>query len=602
MEVRLQVADSSGSLQPHPHGWLYITKMPSVPRNPGPNELRTLTLEVGCALALKSYSEPDSDQSGMQIGQSTDRTTIVNNILSYLGCPLLSDPIPGYPLSSPPNKQGGSFINLIGQIAWDARHCIWQDAQGQIRATSLDVFRSVTPPTPFLTRILGQHDRDFQPIEGAETPPDVVRVVGEVVEVKPVPSTTKTKTQRWGDASAINPSFGGVTPLAETTIVDRVTGNQRIIETTTVKPQALVVSPELLETLGFQAGGELRPTLDERRVETWTYENKPGGKLTRVEIEIVEVTGKALADWAANNSDVVFDPFAQFNSGKIEKRYFYDTKEVPTKHTETAQSPLGAIAPDADYEGANPQQLVVSELEEVTWRKTGAREWERRTRRDRARGLVNPDVVTDDPFSATGPIQSAEDEVEISNGNSTHPPAPTRRPAKYEKTPKHLQAEVSTVGSGRVRVFQSSTLTSTDHARELASLQFALMQGSWFGETLTTDIDDVWLGPDYNPLAVIEVVEGEEINYYFSNGISIALTPQDSQIALNLVWIGRAVVVASGQAPDSGNTILVPAAKASARLAIADVDSIQLNQVPYPLSLPLQFLQTLADVDSIQLV
>lgn len=590
--VTVDIPNSSGTPTRSPHGHLYILKTLSVARYPDFGEVQTLDIEVGCQLALKDYTESDGNESGVALGSSTNRSDIINSLFTYLGIPALSTPITDYPLSAPVTKQGGSYVQLAGELAYGAKKLLYQDGQGATQLDDLTKLTAVASPTPTFTITLGQDDLDYQPLQGAEVPADIVKVVGEAQFVTLTVTGSSIIERTFGPASSVSPDLGeGTVLLEEVETTESQAGSKRTQRIQRTKPRASVISDDVFDALETDGGSKLTPTLDEDTEIEWSYAGGEAGKLSSITKKTNAYAGKALAGFIINNPTYGVNPYTLLETYSSTTTYSYELDDTTKRVEEREQELLGAIAPAADYESNTISPLLPTESAATVqqWRKVNARDWEHKTSYSESRSRVDPSSAPDDPSAAAALISSRSDRIVRSSSGQADPPAAERKPPTYQIETQHVDGEAqNTGGINRPRTFQQNWLVAGDdgrtQAQELAAIEFAKAQAEWLGATLETDLRDEWFTAP--PLAPIKVVEDGVSRYFLTNGVAISITQEQAKVACDLLWIGDGVAVPPGSAPGGGDEIVVPAISPSSKASMGWAFGMEARSSPYPLLLP----------------
>jgi len=170
--VIYQIANDSGTLVNHPlsGGGLYLLRNAS-----RPDSSYRLELEIGCQLALRNFDQPDSDESGVALGQVTSAHLVVENYLTKAGITYSLTSMP-YNFNTPVPKQGGSYIETAGAICRSRGYFLRCDPDGVARNYPINL--SVTQ-TPVITLSVGQNEAEFEPIDSnQEIPVERLKVIG----------------------------------------------------------------------------------------------------------------------------------------------------------------------------------------------------------------------------------------------------------------------------------------------------------------------------------------------------------------------------------------------------------------------------------------
>jgi len=159
---------------------------PSVPLTKGN---RTLTLDLGCRLSRYKIAEmPDSDQTGVVLGELLDIRDACKNLLVASGMPAYDTDVCVLPLSDvkfsfPYSKNGGSFVDLAGEVwysnfislALGSFPTFMYCDQGVVRSGSV---RENDDLVTDFSVTLGLHDREYQWQPDTSTTPGKVTMTG----------------------------------------------------------------------------------------------------------------------------------------------------------------------------------------------------------------------------------------------------------------------------------------------------------------------------------------------------------------------------------------------------------------------------------------
>jgi hypothetical protein len=112
---------------------LYILAIPEEPKREI-GGTATMSLSVGCRLALENFPpEPNQDISGVTVGTSLNRGTVIANILNYLGITNSIGSLP-YPIDYALPKTSGNFLQMAGKLADEAGYHLRCDVDGTVIA------------------------------------------------------------------------------------------------------------------------------------------------------------------------------------------------------------------------------------------------------------------------------------------------------------------------------------------------------------------------------------------------------------------------------------------------------------------------------------
>lgn len=143
-----------------------------------------VSIPVGCNLAYWRSNETDDDKTGVTLGNPLAISTVVTNLISaaspndskYLSIGFGSSYSMGFPYS----KNGGSYIDLAGELAYSATGTpeyvpfLYCNEQNHINSAFVKT-RLATFPT---TITLGTNDREYLPQIDSSFSPGIIRISG----------------------------------------------------------------------------------------------------------------------------------------------------------------------------------------------------------------------------------------------------------------------------------------------------------------------------------------------------------------------------------------------------------------------------------------
>lgn len=137
--------------------------------------IATLTLNIGCRLALDNFPpEPNRNVAGVVAGVSTNRNTIIGNILDYINVPHSIGSLP-YPIDYPLPKTEGNWISFAGAIADSAGYYLRCNTVGTVEAVAI----ALDPATAIEAYVVSDDEKIWEPIgDTAEQPLEKLIVSG----------------------------------------------------------------------------------------------------------------------------------------------------------------------------------------------------------------------------------------------------------------------------------------------------------------------------------------------------------------------------------------------------------------------------------------
>ena len=626
--ISVQVTNRSGAFVLHPLGLLYIVKEPLPPADPFKPEI---TLQVGCVLNLRSFAQPDSDQSGIKIGRGADRTSIINTLLSatkvrpydpriprippyLLGFPngypeflistapaiALSGAVPEYPIPYPLPKQEGSFVEQAGKIAFGAGYVLRQNNLGQI----LPIKENLNPDAPLITLTIGRDEIDYSPIEGSETPSEIVKCYGTFQGLTPNDGTVSSSELDYG-ARVINTVMFRNIPV-------------RQIDTTDTWELLFFASHDLQEIIQEPAGS-LKAVKSlgglELIVSTFTDEHYSYDQNRRL-------TSHTKIVWRPRG--VVLDAYHEFvkerlgdkatfysltqliYSEKTVTTYTYDVKERVKKIEIVTRRTAAAILPElGQFATKGAENLVISATSTQSWSETRPDEWSHDEFTQKTLAETNPelkeldiyqpnDTNTAPPSSSTPPTDpnqpstgsndqpstdsagqpstDSADQPSTYNGNTkntrdiaellelgsttskhetsragqSQPPATEYAPALYGQTEKQIAGyAIFALAAGadeqqRIRAIEIEYAVSVAQLSALAQTEGKLLIGRRRGQQIQLPLLDEFLQDLHFP--AIDCVEPDGKTYCFlADNISYSHDPEKACVGFDGIWIGTLV-------------------------------------------------------------
>lgn len=550
--IEITCADQSGILVPHRHGRLYLLKAPQPPSSTN----RNLTLELGCILALQSFAQADNDASGVRLGTSASRTDIINALLTRAGCPRLIDPITEFPLNYPLPKQGGSWVEQAGQIAYSAGFGLYQDRLGQIRARSLR-----TPPlqAPLLEITEGQDEIDggYEPLSGSEIPVEKAIAAGVRTELADNTQSTTFYSEVGGPANAINSAYSGW-------VIQRVSRGTEAIDETGRKSQEVVEEAAGL-VYPFSRAGQLGLTFSSRSTSSELYaEGLLKAQRTATTRPLEAIAGSWIESLSAQERTIA----AGFEaSSETLTEYYYDGAKRVRKIVETSYTVAAAIAGSRNPIAFQDCLSKVAESQTIReWFEFGPG-WKYRETRKRGvaftQRIENPgETITQTFFS----LQIEEEKTQASTqGNA--PPASEGPPGRYTQTEKPISGSASFALGGntesqRERVWSVDYANTSEQLREIAEWEGALLVGRNQGQIIQIPLLDDLLFSD-DPLPTLRVIErdGTEV-WYQADTVKITHDQTRAIAGATGVWLGSrsAAAIAAGLPPQRPWTLIRQAA------------------------------------------
>ena len=477
-------------------GWVALPwrlRILAYPNRPYPGQ-PTITLELGGDADLLNYRAPEGDPGTDEYGTPTGATTLINRALAKAGAPTLTDTVTGLSLPFSPEKNtGGSWMTYAGQVAYAARHILWQQADGAIRAVPFDLDALTTPVAAYT---VGTNEADYIPEAPGEQPPEVVKVQGTTYEIEVVKDESFVTTD----------IVDGVTVRTTVTYRDRGTYEPVYIEQ--VEQPAGVVLPNI---------DWVNPSVmivDSRLTKTQNY-NIITARLD-AESELTERPAAFVfpdANW--------LNPGNLIDAEQVTVEYSYDSDDVLKERRTTIERSVRT---------GTTAQLAKAQITIERWTKVGAEEYTfQRTQTN---------------FDETQP--SLPERRGASTNNT--PPATTYRPAEKQRTEKQFSGQArftSPAGSGFAEKLWSLQLpsgmgVSATQCRRMAEHWGKIRQGRQFPIKWAADLTSAWL-TSFNPVQRMDFTLGGVTTSYLVEALQLVITQRDASVGGKGIELGRIV-------------------------------------------------------------
>jgi hypothetical protein len=572
--ILIDATDSSGTYVRHCYGWLYLLKAPQPPQE------GQLTLELGCILSLRNFVQPDEDASGIQYPVDgsqppfVDRGTIVNKLLAAAGCPPCLDSVPLYPLQTPQAKQGGSFVEQAGKIAYAGLRYLYQDNQGSIRAVS----SALGSNAPIVTVTIGRDEIRYEAYEGSETPCETIKCVGSGVRLISNYGTEESYEEEHGIITVNNNTSTGVSRTIYTKETINSFGRERI---ETIKAWGANVSP-----VAFPGSTSL--VLDTHTEEEYVYDAVvPGssrqgdsesgvgevttggvgntGNLKRVVKRIYRLFPAACPEYFEQLGSLQLGPFYQSSlAGKViqaqreRTSYAYTAEDLLKTQDRRLRERVEALVPDEAFSqvstvgGSIEFGLTESEAETIEYQRTNPRIGKRKTRLLQAIAKAYPDFELPSVLSFYDQIDiktsliGRKNKTELSTTGQLNPPAAERlvEPFTEEEYPLEGIARFSlspfvTANQERERTIQvEGGIVSEAQLSQIAQIRGAEIIGLAQGQTVQLPLYDVFLNAG-SPFIEVRAIEPDgTVLRFITNGIQISHDPNNAIVGFTGIWIG----------------------------------------------------------------
>lgn len=528
-KVIIYLADSAGALRKFKT--LHILKEPLPPT---PQTRPELAIEIGDKLSLLSFRQPPGDKSEINPGEAKTRREVVQSLLSSAKAGILLGTIPGdlnVPLQKLTNE---SYISQAGKIAFAGGHYLWVNRNGDVRSSPLNL----DAPTSG-SIVIGRDDIRYEPIQGSETPAEIIKCVGTQYIVKATPDYTRNETSTWGPGEVVGGR--GRIVLSEETVEEFWAGNVRTVRTTKREPRGIVL-PDV--TSGRTA---LIPSLEQE--EKYIYEASREGKLLRVERYAAKPYAVALREYYASLSedDRVGHPATSLIAAESGETVYSYLREQTVAIESNLREPRGAILPNEDWSTGNPMALTPSGAEVQQWAEQYRNAWQAKKSTYGAIAREFPDVVAqmdaDTPITGKLGVLMTNQSIVTSNSGQAQPPAPDRRKPKFTIEEKSIEAKAefkAYAGSEfqeRERVYEVPYATE-DELEQAAQRLGRILNGRHLGQNFAFALGNDWLS-DAPPIRSIAVTEFDgQREKFLLNNVAIAFDSRNCYLACDGIWLG----------------------------------------------------------------
>jgi len=559
-QVIVNLADVNGVYQRHPCGFLFILKSPKPPTD----FKSTLQIELGCRLSLRDFFTADDDRSNIAVGASTQRTTVIQSLLTAANAGTLVDTVSLYPLTTPIPKQGGSYVQLAGKVAYGGLQYLWQDNAGNIRTRAI----ALSQATPIRQIAVGVDDSLYEPRDPSETPCEQVKCTGSA---KNLINNWETQTTQFFDYST-----GAIVGLPAASTILAAQGTDTIEQSVVTRRRT--TRKDLIQALVDPSNptGAGLVSDAEQITETYTYEGNSDGKLTAVEKRTWRTLGQVLSslwqtlDTTARNS--LGSPTLVMEAEYSVTTYQYDGKGIVSQIKTQTYTPVGAIAPEQAVSAFSAgvanmatlaRSLVVSFEQTVSYLELKPRLWQRKT--TTYKPLV--DAISDYDFSpipaggrvfrAIAPVLVFDPNIpdlEISNAGSTNPPATERRSPQYSEEEIPIQGTATFTGYGTPDQSRERTISldvgavSKEQLAAIAQVEGSRLIGEQYGTHIQIAFSDAFF-TNTQPLQTWSVVEPDGWTYLYQiDGLTFVHAKDRALVAGDGIYLG-AIAPVSGTTP-----------------------------------------------------
>lgn len=553
--VQIWCTNSSGQLVKHRFGHLYILKAPLPPQD------GKITLELGCILSLRNFAQPDDDKSGVEPGISTDRRTIVNSLLFAAGCPACVDSIEAFPLNTPQPKQGGSYVEQAGIIAYGGLKSLYQDGNGQIRAASNNLNQSGS----VATIAIGHDEISYEPSEGSETPCEVIKCVGVEKTLIDNWTTEKSIVEEYGPAAVIDPK-AGISPVLlrriETVDITNKDGKKRtelilapagkVMPSARPKDLRIILDSYTEETHYYQWIGTQRlDPIESSGIVAINPDQAKAPKLEKVVTVVERLFPAAAPEFFESLEDRRKDFWRGLNiiASRTELEYRYTNDELIERTVQTTRETRAAIVGAEDT--FSPANLDISEVQVVQYQRKTPRIGKKIDTLEQVLARAFPDLEDADAEPADRIMQklaivTKSRKEEFSNAGQCNPPQAERKPERWTEEEKPIEATarfaiapLNSQHQERERTIQLDFgAVSKGQLEQIAQIKGTELIGQAQGVTLQVPLLDTFLSGS-NPFMLLDVVEPDgTVLKVLTNGIQISHDPTSAIAGFTGIWLG----------------------------------------------------------------
>ena len=481
--VSIRIANTSGTLTHLPCSGqvLYLLKPTQRPIK-DINGIATLRLDIGCRLALDNFPpEPNRNVAGVVAGVSTNRNTIVSNILDYINVPNAIGSLP-YPIDYPLPKTDGNWLSFAGAIADSAGYYLRCNTAGTVIAEPI----TLDPSAAIEVYVIGTHEKSWEPNgDISEQPLEKLILASIKQNVVPVetsaPNIVTEKAPR--EQVSTFPAYQGLTELIDS---KRTTITQGLIP------------PDRFQT-----------------------------------VETIEQPLCQVSTFAAYQAITTL-----VDAQKTTTTYFFLINGVVYKQVEDIEQPLCQVLSDPAFQ--SDTGLVISKKTTTTWAKTGDKLWTKTVSILEPKGKVSnfpaysasrdliPTAENSDNKDTIGPPTNIGETSEntISEENLTV----TVYAQQLAEDPFRERQRTINVP------YAMSPQQLTAYGDRFNKLLTGRSLGFQFGGALT----DIALGSTFKPFAQVAVREGTIIYYPKLDAIQYALNLTECFVLWNGIIVASA--------------------------------------------------------------
>ncbi len=554
--------NSTGSYVRHRYGWLYILKEPCPPSPKNPK----LELEVGCILSLRDYREPSEDQSGIDLGTATTRTTAIGSLLAAAGINTWIGEVPLYPIAYPLPKERGSYVAQAGEIAYAGLKALQQLNDGTI--TAVDLRLPGINATPLMVATVGRDEVQYTPQIGAETP--VEELIATGVSVNAIDT--------WGEFENCDFEYapGSAKIVRRSCFYQKADATTELYRTRTWEAKGLVLPQDYpgVETLVLSDTTTNTKTyeaaIDQQVVDYSGQKSLANGKLLQEQSQRVRPFAAAILSlWnsftAAQKAN--YAAFFPAQDDLTTTNYLYECKDTLKGKQTRSLGLLGAVLTDLDITVSSPTGIVPTSSASETYQEDRPNIWTYLRSSGAPLVQVYPDAIqADDTIAQKIQLVTTSEPPSVSP-TQNQPPSTERRPDRYTRVEFFIEgrAKFGTFAGAqeqsRTRTMEvrycsdvakvinnaARSCTQTNQSEQLgqiAQTEGTLLIGRRQGQRVKLPVNDLWLS-DTNPCAVVvcrePVLLNDQIVYdevtFMIDGLHFIHNRTSAIVAFDAIWL-----------------------------------------------------------------
>lgn len=482
--VTIRIANIAGTLTylPCSGQLLYLLKPTQRPKK-DINGIATLRLDVGCRLALDNFPpEPNRNVAGVVAGVSTNRNTIIGNILDYINVPHSISSLP-YPIDYPLPKTEGNWVSFAGAIADSAGYYLRCNTAGTVVAEPINL----DPSTAIETYVISADEKIWEPSgDSAEQPLEKLILSG----IKQNVDAANTTPQSIEETLPLNqistfPAFQSIItqfPSKVTTVTQELINGNTFVKTETIDQPLCQVST-------FSAFQSIVTLVQSKRTVT-TYLLSNG---------------------------------------------------IVYKTIEDLQEPLCQVSSFNDFQSITT--LINSKRTTTEWTKTGDKLWTKTTSILDAQCRVSS-FPAFQSLTNLVPASSFTDDKDTTGAPTSFGDASTNKIGEENLVVTVFAQQLAEDPfRQRQRTIDVPYAVSREQLTAYGDRFNRLLTGRTLGFTFGGALTDIALGSTFKPFAQVAVQEGDVIYYPKVDAIQYALNLTECYVLWNGIIVGSAPTI-----------------------------------------------------------